>query len=316
MTNADGKSNKSNKTNTRQAGRKKVIKSPVKTSSTQNEGEDDKNYCPCKEYMDGELSVGCENCGEYWHLCCVGLKGLTMEMVGLLENWQCQDCYVCPYSYKEKVAAASSTSDCGTMRVMVRDELHAIQPVIKVTVENVVRNLLTKSACSKDDLKEVVKSYADVTKECQKEIVKEAAMTQSSKTVVENVVRKLDADKVEREKRRTNVVVLKAPEPKKDSTTDQKKSEDMEFCRNVLKIPSKDLDTCWRAGKIDNTKPDYSRPLIIKLKNEGLVQEWTKDGKGYRTDSGHWINKDLCAADRKSSFLAREERRKRMEKKN
>ncbi|KAL5255516.1 hypothetical protein ACHWQZ_G010921 [Mnemiopsis leidyi] len=237
-------------------------------------------------------------------------------MVGLLENWQCQDCYVCPYSYKEKVAAAPSTSDCGTMRVMVRDELHAIQPVIKVTVENVVRNLLTKSACSKDDLKEVVKSYADVTKECQKEIVKEAAMTQSSKTVVENVVRKLDADKVEREKRRTNVVVLKAPEPKKDSTTDQKKSEDMEFCRNVLKIPSKDLDTCWRAGKIDNTKPDYSRPLIIKLKNEGLVQEWTKDGKGYRTDSGHWINKDLCAADRKSSFLAREERRKRMEKKN
>ncbi|KAL5249575.1 hypothetical protein ACHWQZ_G018447 [Mnemiopsis leidyi] len=316
MTNADGKSNKSNKTNTRQAGRKKVIKSPVKTSSTQNEGEDDKNYCPCKEYMDGELSVGCENCGEYWHLCCVGLKGLTLEMVGLLENWQCQDCYVCPYSYKEKVAAAPSTSDCGTMRVMVRDELHAIQPVIKVTVENVVRNLLTKSACSKDDLKEVVKSYADVTKECQKEIVKEAAMTQSSKTVVENVVRKLDADKVEREKRRTNVVVLKAPEPKKDSTTDQKKSEDMEFCRNVLKIPSKDLDTCWRAGKIDNTKPDYSRPLIIKLKNEGLVQEWTKDGKGYRTDSGHWINKDLCAADRKSSFLAREERRKRMEKKN
>ncbi|KAL5251011.1 hypothetical protein ACHWQZ_G016669 [Mnemiopsis leidyi] len=213
MTNADGKSNKSNKTNTRQAERKKVIKSPVKTSSTQNEGEDDKNYCPCKEYMDGELSVGCENCGEYWHLCCVGLKGLTMEMVGLLENWQCQDCYVCPYSYKEKVAAAPSTSDCGTMRVMVRDELHAIQPVIKVTVENVVRNLLTKSACSKDDLKEVVKSYADVTKECQKEIVKEAAMTQSSKTVVENVVRKLDADKVEREKRRTNVVVLKAPEP-------------------------------------------------------------------------------------------------------
>ncbi|KAL5258338.1 hypothetical protein ACHWQZ_G008989 [Mnemiopsis leidyi] len=316
MTNADGKSNKSNKTNTRQAERKKVIKSPVKTSSTQNEGEDDKNYCPCKEYMDGELSVGCENCGEYWHLCCVGLKGLTMEMVGLLENWQCQDCYVCPYSYKEKVAAAPSTSDCGTMRVMVRDELHAIQPVIKVTVENVVRNLLTKSACSKDDLKEVVKSYADVTKECQKEIVKEAAMTQSSKTVVENVVRKLDADKVEREKRRTNVVVLKAPEPKKDSTTDQKKSEDMEFYRNVLKIPSKDLDTCWRAGKIDNTKPDYSRPLIIKLKNEGLVQEWTKDGKGYRTDSGHWINKDLCAADRKSSFLAREERRKRMEKKN
>ncbi|KAL5260526.1 hypothetical protein ACHWQZ_G010608 [Mnemiopsis leidyi] len=168
MTDANDKSNKMNR---RQAGRKKVIKSPARTSSTQNEGKVDNSYCPCKDYMDVKLPVGCENCGEYWHLCCVGLKGLTMEMVGL------------------------------------------------------------------------------------------------------------------------------APKPKKDSATDQKKAEDMEFCRNVLKIPSKDLDTCWRAGKIDNSNPDYSRPL--KLKNEGLVQEWTKDGKGYRTDSGHWINKDLCAADRK-----------------
>ncbi|KAL5257961.1 hypothetical protein ACHWQZ_G012795 [Mnemiopsis leidyi] len=238
-----------------------------------------------------------------------------MEMVESLENWQCQDCYLCPHSYKEKNAVASS-SDCKSLQVIVRDELHAIQPVIKVTVENVVRNLLTKSVCTKEEMKEVVKSYADVTKECQKEIIKEASVTQSSKTVVESVVRKLDADKVEREKRRYNVVVLSAPEPNKDSSTDEKKSQDMEFCKNVLKIPSKSLDACWRAGKMDDKNPNYSRPLIIKLKNEGLVQEWTKDGKGYRTESGHWINKDLCAADRKSSFLAREERRKRMEKKN
>ena len=42
---------------------------------------------------------------------------------------------------------------------MLRDEPHAIQPVIKVTVENVVRNLLSRSACFKEDLKEEVKSY-------------------------------------------------------------------------------------------------------------------------------------------------------------
>ena len=32
--------------------RKKVIKSPAKTSSTQNEGKVDNSYCPCKDYMD------------------------------------------------------------------------------------------------------------------------------------------------------------------------------------------------------------------------------------------------------------------------
>ncbi|KAL5248332.1 hypothetical protein ACHWQZ_G017497 [Mnemiopsis leidyi] len=314
MTGADDKSNKSNKMKTRQAGRKKVVKSPVKTS-TPNEGEDDYRYCPCNEYMDGELSVGCENCGEYWHLCCVGLRGLTMEMVALLENWQCQDCYRCPHSYVVKSPSVPSSSNCGTIKVMVRDELNAIQPVIKVTVENAVRNILTKSVCSKDDVENVVKSYAEVTQESQKKAIQQVSVAQSSKVVAENVVRKLDADKVEREKRKTNVVILKAPEPNKNSTAEQKRAKDNEFCTSVLKIPASDIEVCWRAGKLDESKPDYCRPLVIKLKDEALVKEWTKEGKGHRTESGHWINQDLCAADRRANFQAREERRKRMEKK-
>ena len=316
MANADDKSNKSNKTGARQTGRKKVVKSPVKNASAQNTGEVDLNYCPCKEYKTGELSVGCDNCGKYWHLCCVGLRGLTEEMVALLENWQCQDCYRCPHSYVEKPLSVPSSSDCGNMKVLVRDELNAIQPVIKATVENAVRNMLTNSVCSKEDIKNVVKSYAEVTEQSQKKALQHAAAAQSSKAVVETVVRKLDADKVEREKRRSNVVVLRAPEPSKDSSADQKKAKDNEFCTTVLKIPSTDIETCWRAGKLDESKSDYCRPLVIKFKEESLVRDWTKDGKGHQTESGHWINRDLCAADRKANFLAREERRRRMEKKN
>ncbi|KAL5253033.1 hypothetical protein ACHWQZ_G015706 [Mnemiopsis leidyi] len=161
-----------------------------------------------------------------------------------------------------------------------------------------------------------VRSYADVTKENQKEVIHQAALTQSSKTVVESVVRKLDADKVEREKRRCNLVVLSTPEPCKDSSKEQKIAEDNKFCCNVLEIPSGDIEACWRAGKIDESKPDYRRPLIIKLKSEELAQEWTNNGKGLKTATGHWINRDLCAADRKANFLSRQERRKRMEKKS
>ena len=102
MTGEDDKSNKLNKMEKRQAGKKKVVKCPVKNSATQNEGEVSHHYCPCKEYLSGELSVACENCGKYWHLCCVGLRGLTEDMVAALENWQCQDCYRCLHSYLEK----------------------------------------------------------------------------------------------------------------------------------------------------------------------------------------------------------------------
>ena len=293
---------------------KKVVKSPKKKSSTDT--GDSFDYCPCKKYIEDELSLGCENCHKFWHLCCVGLSGLEEKMVGLLQNWMCQDCYTCPHSYVDKAQKPSTTSDCSTIKVMVRDELHAIQPVIKATIESAVQSVMSNSVCSKEDIKDVVKSYADVAKEAQKEVIEQAAVAQSSKTVVESVVRQLDADKIEREKRRCNVVVLNAPEPNKESSTEDKKKEDKEFCKNVLEIPLEDIEACWRAGKIDQSNPDYCRPLVIKMKNERLANEWTKDGKGHKTANGHWINKDLCAADRKANFLSREERRKRTQKKS
>ncbi|KAL5257323.1 hypothetical protein ACHWQZ_G012301 [Mnemiopsis leidyi] len=197
--------------------RNKVLRSPQK-SLTKSASDD---YCPCKKYMEGELSVECQSCNKYWHLCCVGLKGLSEEMVESLENWQCSDCYLCPHSYKEKNTSTSSSNDCGTMKVMIRDELNAIQPVIEVTVENAVRNILSKSVCSKEDVEGVVKSYAAVAREGQKEVIQQAALAQSSKKVVESVVRQMDADKVEREKRRSNVVVLSAPEPEKEASAEQ-----------------------------------------------------------------------------------------------
>ena len=149
-------------------------------------------------------------------------------MVGLLKNWMCPDCFTCPHSYVDKSQKSSPTNDCSTNRV--RDELQAIQPVIKATNESAVKSVMSNSVCSKEDTKDVVKSYADVAKEAQKEVIEQAAVARSSKTVVESVVRQLDADKVERKKRRCNVVVLNAYEPNKKSSTEDKKKEDKEFC--------------------------------------------------------------------------------------
>ena len=106
--------------------------------------------------------------------------------------------------------------------------------------------------------------------------------------------------------------MLKVPEPSKDASSEQKRKEDMEFCKNVLKMESADFETCWRAGKIDESKPDYCRPLIIQMTDSERISDWTREGKGLETESGYWVNKDLCSADRRSNFLSRQERRKRM----
>ena len=44
------------------------------------------------------------------------------------------------------------------------------------------------------------------------------------------------------------------------------------------------------------------------------VNEWTRNGKGLQTESGHWINNDLCSSNRRANFIAREERRKRQKR--
>ena len=87
----------------------------------------------------------------------------------------------------------------------------------------------------------------------------------------------------------------------------QKKKIYTNFCRQKLGMKSDEFDTCWRAGKVDPNKKDYCRPLIIQMADVAAVNEWTKDGKGLQTESGYWINNDLCAADRRSNFLTQEE---------
>ena len=300
----------------RKAGRpKKGVKtSPAKVSPNDNPDL----YCKCGIYISKEISIECDSCGQFWHLCCVGLKGLTEEMVNCLESWDCPNCFVCLYSdkfMKGTSAAAVSpdiTPNCGTIKIMLQEELHKIQPVIKATVADAVRKSLPESVCSKEDVKSVVKSYSEVTQQSLKKVTEEAAIVQSSKTVVENVVRKLDADKIEREKRINNVVVYKVPESKM-VTSGQKNKDDMDFIRDTLKMKSNEISRCWRVGKLDESKTDQCRPLIIELIDTNAVEDWTKGGRGLQTESGHWINKDLCAADWRANFLMREERRKRME---
>ncbi|KAL5247782.1 hypothetical protein ACHWQZ_G019614 [Mnemiopsis leidyi] len=136
----------------------------------------------------------------------------------------------------------------------------------KKVVKSPKKNSRLDSVCSKEDVEHVVKSYADATRTVQKNVVEEAAVAQSSKRVVESVVRQLDTDKVEWEKRKVYVVILNTPEPKKASVPEDKKKEHLKYCNSTLGIPAKHIKVCRRAGKIDESKPEYCRPLIIKLR--------------------------------------------------
>ena len=104
---------------------------------------------------------------------------------------------------------------------------------------------------------------------------------------------------------------MDVPESEMESSA-QKRADDIKFCVEKLGMSNSDIESCWRAGKVDSTKDNYCRPLIIKMSDAENADDWTKNGKGNKTESGFWINRDLCDADRKANFAARQERRARM----
>ena len=72
-----------------------------------------------------------------------------------------------------------------------------------------------------------------------------------------------------------------------------------------------EIVTCFRTGKIQmesdgSLKP---RPVVVVFKKEETATLWHNDKKGTKTGSC-WINADLCRADRKAQFFAKDERRK------
>ena len=60
-----------------------------------------------------------------------------------------------------------------------------------------------------------------------------------------------------------------------------------------------------------NVTPLKPRPVIVVFKKEETATYWHNDKKGFKSNS-HWINADLCRADREAQYFLRE-RRKRQE---
>ena len=63
----------------------------------------------------------------------MGLKGLTEEMVNSLERWHCPRCFVCSLVEPKKTADGAENR---TLQLLIKEELHLINPVIRSTIQN------------------------------------------------------------------------------------------------------------------------------------------------------------------------------------
>ena len=335
--------------------------------------------CPCGESNPQTTAkVDCISCHQIWHAECLGMGGVTEEMVRTWVDWVCPFCFVDSWpgvvrsrpgkepsvgssqevvkeeeldrpvtlrELKEELVAfrgkmkVDSIADnkacsrgldsktCGTLKTIFKDELHAINPVLRVTVSEAVQVAVTAAVESnvKNQFVEQKKTFADMARGLNDTIAKKAGMDKDMLTEVfrtengdmlEKTEQNLNREQWEREVRKKNVVIRKLPECKSEDAK-ARFTHDMNWLTEEAGVEKNDIVKCYRPGRRSEMK---IRPLICVLKTEELVQKYTNYGKGFKISNGDddeddgtkdamFINIDLSPADQLADFRARQVRK-------
>ena len=255
-----------------------------------------KAKCLCGKRVRSAVWICCCICNQWFHCDCVSLGGLTKESVEGILKWECYQCFRPSF-----LAETDKTlADKQLIRKIVKEEFSA---VVREEL-----NVAFKGVCTKADVKTAMKTYADILKDENKEVIKAT----SGPAAIKEVCKTLNVEQIEREKKKKNVIVSNISEPPTNLNGEERKTHDMRYLCHELDMEKEEIVTCFRTGKIQmesdgSLKP---RPVVVVFKKEETATLWHNDKKGTKTGS-HWINADLCRADREAQFFARDERRKR-----
>ena len=297
-------------------------------SNRQNGGDDSEkkasyaissyDECTCKCYIDDAIMIFCDTCQQWYHAKCVKLDGLTKQMIKTIKEYECPFCIVSAAKLAAPVdhtIRLNSTSLKNTVATVVQNTLkEELASVLEVTKKDII------AESSRN-----VKSYVDAVKGDIKAVIKEKPSSQ----LVQEAVRQIDADQIERVKRECNVVISNVPE--NIVAGKHSKDHDFQFLYETCGFQQQEVVSCFRAGKVtksessDARNKPHPRPLVVKLKTKEDAMWWCDYGKGWKIETGestdpdkkevYWINQDLNRADREAQFLVRQERRNRLKEK-
>ena len=256
-----------------------------------------KQSCLCGKNPKSVVWICCCSCSQWFHCECVSLGGLTKESVESIIKWECFLCFKTPFM-----------SESDDPKSVNRQELRKI---VKEEICVVVREELNeafKGVCTKSDVKSAMKSYVDIVKEGHKEVMEAT----SGPAAIKEVCKTLNVEQFEREKKKKNVIVSNVPESPANLSGEEKKAHDITYLCHELDMDKEEIVTCFRTGKMDKDSDGVikPRPVVVIFKKEETATFWHNDKKGFKSRS-HWVNPDLCRADREAQYFLRQERRKR-----
>ena len=277
-------------------------------------GGDKKDTCPCKQWIDDAVFIQCDKCDTWWHCRCVSLKGLTEAMVYEIEFYECPRCFTSPH-VPLKESPIKGEIDCNVLRNVMKQELKIVVDDLKDTMKDAATTAIKKATPNVvSSVVEQTKTYAAAAQENQKRLVEEVKSAATSTQLVEKICQKMDNDSVQREMKKTNILISNVPEPDSALSGKDKKEADIVYLCKNFEMERNEIINCFRTGTIrtDSSGEPIPRPIVAVMLDEETARYWHNEGKGYRIGSS-WINPDLCRVDRENQFLARQERRKRRE---
>ena len=292
-----------------QTGRKQS--SPA--SNDENEAK-----CPCGGEDTTSLWIFCDDCSQWLHCNCVGLKGLNNRALQSLSEWKCPKCIVSPYvsgddCSEEVTTKGDLTAVCSVLKDAMKKELTvaftSLKDVLKEAAESAVMNATPTVVSS---VVEQTKSYAAAAKDQQKQLVEEVKSVTTSAQLVDKVCKKMDNDNFQRERRKSNIFVTNVPEPDSGLSDLEKKKADITYMCSNLDMERNEVIDCFRTGTIrkDENGNELPRPIVAKMMDEECASYYHDHGKGYKIGPC-WINPDLCKVDRENQFFVRQERQRK-----
>ena len=234
--------------------------SPKKNNNGEKENHDeDEAKCPCDQWIDDAVWIGCDDCGGWLHTQCVGLKGLEEPMVNAIDHYSCPKCFVLPswvapsISLTIKEDVTSVIKDCMNEKSLIEGIATQVTEKMKeMNVEGLVQDANAM----------IQKSWSQVAVDNQKKLITDVVTATSDKALAESM-QKIDANVMEQRKRDRNIVVTGLDEGLDESfeTIREKVFKVLDGC-----VSKNDIMVAKRVGRIDPQK--MKRPIFcVKLFN-------------------------------------------------
>ena len=241
--------------------------------------------CPCQKNVKC-IMIKCGPCQSWYHTWCVGLKGLSKKMLEKMTSWRCPFCL-----------------DITKLKPTIGEaNLKEVTDKIEETLASVIENKIEEKT------KEV---FADIVENTNKTI--ELSHSRVVQSAMQNSREKMDIDHIERERRKSNIVVRDVDESNSNNPQDRK-NHDIGWAMDLLDLGREDIVNVFRAGAPRQDGRRTRRPLIITLSSPQLASQVHKHGRGRRVTfrdnprEVFWLNQDLIKSDRIANAKAREAR--------